>query len=269
MSNQTYAELYLDARANVVRKAPTGAVTPPALRLCYDGETPLLMTGTPQAPRFHDARTIIAGLLDAADEFELPLPAPVQDPLYGIPDAERNMLLEYAAGTDTDFLRNKYGEALCKSATDGARSRSTPIVNATNAGVLIAELRDTLARAAREREAAAQIAIALDKGVTVEAADADTPEPVQYGVVTKATPNEYARMARRAGARARVDTRIAWPFKNMQIGDRVVIDPKLAKRAQTAVHVYASRVGKRFTTEARGRGGALVVLRVEDRIEIA
>lgn len=265
MSNPTYAELHLDARANVVRKASLGAVTPPALRLCYDGDTPLFMTGTPQAPRFHDARTIIAGLLEGADDFELPLPAPVQDPLYGIPDAERAMLLEYAAGVDRDFLKNKYGAALCTAATEGATARNTPIVTAKNASPLVEEVRETLAREAREREAAAQVAVALDRGTAaIDVDNTPEPEPVQYGVITKATPQEYARMTRRAG-RVRTDARVVWPFKDMQIGDKVVINAQLAKRAQTAVHVYASRTGKRFTTESRGRGGDLVVCRAEDR----
>lgn len=265
MSNPTYAELTLDARANVVRKSSLGAVTPPALRLCYDGETPLFMTGTPQAPRFHEARAIIAGLLEGADEFELPLPAPVQDPLYGIPDAERSMLLEYAAGVDKDFLKNKYGAALCTAAAEGSATRRTPIMTAKHASPLIDDVRSTIAREAREREAAAQVAVALDKGTA--AIDVDStpePEPVQYGVITKASPQEYARMTRRAG-RARTDARVVWPFKDMQIGDRVTISPQLAKRAQTAVHVYAARTGKRFTTESRGRGGDLVVVRAEDR----
>jgi hypothetical protein len=179
--------------------------------------------------------------------------------------SERPMLLEFAAGLDITYLKNKYGANLCRSATDGAANRSTPIANASSAGPLILEVRETLARTARERDAAAQVAVALDKGMQIEAVRSEPEDPAQYGVITKASPQEYARMTRRASTSARTDARVSWPFKDMHIGDRVVIDPKLAKRAQTAVHVYAARVGKRFKTEARGRGGALVVMRTEDR----
>jgi len=262
----TYAELYLDARSNVVRRSSAGAELPPALRVCYTATmTPLLMTGTPSNPRFHDAKTIIAGLLTEADAFELPLPAPVQDPLYDAPMTERAMLLEFAAGLDITYLKNKYGPNLCRSATDGAANRETPIANASSIGPLILEVRDAMAREAREREASAQVAVALDSGMQIDAVRSEPEDPTQYGVITKASPQEYARMTRRAGTSARTDARVSWPFKDMHIGDRVVIDPKLAKRAQTAVHVYAARVGKRFKTEARGRGGALVVMRIEDR----
>lgn len=269
MLNPTYAELYLDSRANVVRKASTGAALPPGLRVCYADNKPLFMTGTLQAPRFHDARTIIADLLNAAADFELPLPAPVQDPLYDAPADTRAMLLEYAAGTDRDFLRNKYGAALCQTATEWATNNGTPIASASTAGALIQDVRDTVAREARERDAAAQIAYALDKGDTMLAVSDAPEDPATYGVITKASPQEYARMARRVGASTRVDTRVSWPFKDMHIGDRVVIDPKLAKRAQTAVHVYAARTGKQFSTASRGRGGALVVIRLEDRVTLS
>ena len=56
--------------------------------------------------------------------------------------------------------------------------------------------------------------------------------------------------------------RIAWPFKDMDCGDEVLIENhELTQRAQTYVHTYAAKTGRRFTTVSTDMG--LVVVRVK------
>lgn len=56
--------------------------------------------------------------------------------------------------------------------------------------------------------------------------------------------------------------RMAWPFKDMDCGDEVLIeDHALTQRAQTYVHTYAAKTGRRFTTVSTDMG--LVVVRVK------
>jgi hypothetical protein len=56
--------------------------------------------------------------------------------------------------------------------------------------------------------------------------------------------------------------RIAWPFKNMELGDEVLIeDHGVTHKAQAYVHTYAAKTGRRFTTVSTDMG--LVVVRVK------
>ncbi len=51
--------------------------------------------------------------------------------------------------------------------------------------------------------------------------------------------------------------RISWPWKDMGVGDAVVIPDSLKGKAQTSVHVYGRTCGKKFTTKSE-RNGLLV-----------
>ena len=57
--------------------------------------------------------------------------------------------------------------------------------------------------------------------------------------------------------------KIAWPFRFMQIGERVVIEAHLATKAQRAVHAYAHYTHRLFVTR-RLPDRTLVVIRLPD-----
>lgn len=54
-----------------------------------------------------------------------------------------------------------------------------------------------------------------------------------------------------------------WPFKDMEVGDLVDIEPKLAKKGQRYVHIYANRVGKKFRTKISSETKWLIVKRIK------
>jgi len=55
--------------------------------------------------------------------------------------------------------------------------------------------------------------------------------------------------------------RMKWPFKDMGVGDEVLIEtPEHVTAAQTYAHTYAAKTGRRFTTVSTDMG--LVVVRV-------
>jgi hypothetical protein len=83
---------------------------------------------------------------------------------------------------------------------------------------------------------------------------ADTTELI--GPVTRATPEEIAHMG------ARLPNGRKWPFSVMNVGDRVLIDPKLAKPAQGAMRTHAARSFARFASKRDPETGALLVIRL-------
>jgi hypothetical protein len=83
--------------------------------------------------------------------------------------------------------------------------------------------------------------------------------------VRQCAPAVYERIVRNTGGYTPTTTRIKWPFNTMRVGDEVTIDPKLSKRAQTAVHVYAARTGRTFKTTTNRITKALHVVRIEDK----
>lgn len=56
--------------------------------------------------------------------------------------------------------------------------------------------------------------------------------------------------------------RVAWPWKDMEVGDVVYIEPKLYDRAQRGVHVYGCTNGIKFRTKKQ-KDGSLAVWRIE------
>lgn len=55
--------------------------------------------------------------------------------------------------------------------------------------------------------------------------------------------------------------RISWPWKDMNVGDYVMIPSEVKGRAQVGVHVYGRTCGKVFTTKSEG--DQLKVTRIE------
>lgn len=51
--------------------------------------------------------------------------------------------------------------------------------------------------------------------------------------------------------------RISWPWKDMGVGDSVVIPGSFKGKAQTSAHVYGRTCGKKFSTKSV-RNGLLV-----------
>lgn len=269
---ESFGDLILDSRSKVVRPLTTDGSNAFGLRLCNYGGEYLFMTGDLKNPRFHHAADIIKGLLAGADSFDLPLPDeyPVPDFLldtYGnfTPEAI-DFILEYMAGADRDYLAIKYTKELARAVTLKLHSLGLAISNATSIDPIITEQHSAISREKRQME----LAVAAAGGVPTEIsavsqADLDSIGDVPYGVITKMPVKLYERMVRRAGSSITLGERMKWPFAQMQIGDVVKIDPKLAKRAQAAVHVYANRMNKRFTTTSHPTTKALTVVRIEDK----
>lgn len=76
------------------------------------------------------------------------------------------------------------------------------------------------------------------------------------GPITRATPEEIARMANP------LPNNRKWPFSVMKVGDRVLIDPKLAMQAQGAMRTHARRNFARFASQRDPETGALLVIRM-------
>ena len=269
---ESFGDLILDARSKVVRPLTLDGSNAFGLRLCNYGGEYLFMTGDLKHPRFHHAADIIKGLLTGADSFDLPLPDtyPVPDFLldtYGTftPEAV-DFILEYMAGADKEYLATTYTKELARSVTLKLHSLGLAISNATSIDSIITEQHAAIGREKRQMDLAYAAAGGVPTEISaVSQADLDKIAEVPYGVITKMPLKLYERLVRRAGGAITLGERMKWPFAQMSIGDLVTIDPKLAKRAQSAVHVYANRMNKRFTTTSHPTTKALTVVRIEDK----
>ena len=56
--------------------------------------------------------------------------------------------------------------------------------------------------------------------------------------------------------------RVSWPWKDMEVGDRVVIPLDFAGRAQTSCHVYGRGTDKKFKTKMQ-EDASLMVERIK------
>lgn len=268
-----FSSLMLDVRSGVVRSTALfeGANLP--LRVMWYDDRALLMTRPlpvgPAGPLFHDARAIVDGLLTGADDFQLPLPEPVLvrelilDDLT-FTETEIAFLTAYTGGQPQDYLRTTYGAAFSRETVEKASRIGIKIQSATGIGSFLADAQDAKARLTRELAAQAMLTEESDRPAPALIAPAQA-TPAVYGVITKASPAEFERAQRRAGGLQVSANRITWPFKTMEIGDQVRVDPKQRVKAQTAVHVYGARSGKRFTTETVLSDGSLRVVRIADK----
>jgi hypothetical protein len=269
---ETFGELFLDAKSKVVRPLTTDGSNAFGLRPCnFNGED-LFMTGTLKHPRFHNATAIIRGLLSGADSFDLPLPDEVPVPEFLTDNSERlamdgiDFALEYMAGADKTYLTTKYSRALAVAVTQTLRELGMVVGNPSSIEQTILTVRDALAREARQITMDLALRDNAPTSITaLEELENKQLDALPYGVISKVPARLYERLSRRAGGITRQGERMKWPFAQMQVGDQVKVDPKLAKRAQSAVHVYANRMGKRFSTYTQPATGALLVIRLEDR----
>jgi hypothetical protein len=268
MQTFSFTDLSLNANGLVYLTQPaTPAETPSyrALRLCTHNDQQLLAIGTPDSIQFYDAVAIIQGLHGSASEFDLPLPAPVDvRVLDQFDDAEQQFLREFMLGAETSYLKTLVPVGTAPLIAARATSLDLLIQNPSAIKLLEAEVRENSARAIRERILAEKMRDSTSDYVALTEQEDATREAV-LNVVTKCPPKLYDRIARNAGGYSPASMRAKWPFNTMNIGDQVTIDAKMAMRAQTAVHVYAARMGKRFTTETNRVTRTLHVVRIEDR----
>lgn len=55
--------------------------------------------------------------------------------------------------------------------------------------------------------------------------------------------------------------RVSWPWKDMDVGDQVVIPPQYSNRGQVGCHVYGRGTRKKFTTKMQS-DNSLIVTRI-------
>ena len=60
----------------------------------------------------------------------------------------------------------------------------------------------------------------------------------------------------------KMDERVSWPWRNMEVGDMTTIPDHLVERAQVGCHVYGKARGKKFKTRKQS-DGTLAVWRTE------
>ena len=245
----------------IVDKIPT----PRALRLCtYKGQN-LLAVGRPDDVYFYDATEIIQGLHKGAAEFDLPMPAPLKvDVLDHFTSEDQAFISGWVLGADNAYLKTLVSAGDPDRITAELRALDFVVNGAAAVRPLesalrekaAAEIRDRLA-VEKSRDILGDYTVPLDRELAARESS--------VGVVGRCPPAVYARISRDAGGYSPASMRTKWLFNTMQIGDDLTIDAKLAERAQTAVHVYAKRTGKRFKTTTNRVTRTLYIVRVEDR----
>jgi hypothetical protein len=260
MTTYSYSDLTL---------TPAGLVyqNDQALRLCiYAGQT-LLAVGTPEAVEFYDAAGIIRGLHGNASEFDLPLPEPVPvDAMQQLNDVDQRFMREFVLGAEQNYLKGTVPTGHPDLILDKAKSLGLVVQKASTVKLLEAEIREQTTAEMRARVLTDK-ANDLIRDYVAEPLPPSTLPDIPTGVVHKLDPAVYERILRNTGGYTPATTRVKWPFNTMQVGDCVYIDAKLAKRAQTAVHVYAARMGRTFKTTTHKVTKVLQVVRVEDKTE--
>jgi hypothetical protein len=261
MTDCTYADLSLNNAGMVYLRTQ-------ALRLCTFAGQSLLAVGNPDNAEFYDAHAIITGLHTNANLFDLPLPEPVPVLILDEFDAHAQQFLrEFAMGADIAYLKTLVPAGQPDLIIGRAASLGFVVQKASTVKALEAEIREKAAAEMRARVLESKSADLTRDYVALPDGQADRRETAPFGVVRPCPPAVYERILRNTGGYSQSANRIKWPFKTMRVGDEVTIDPKLARRAQTAVHVYATRVGWCFRTTTDRISKALHVVRVEDRPE--
>lgn len=261
----TFSNLSFDSGSGVVQ-LHTGDLGRPkvSLRVCTAAGRQMFLISETADPIFYDAEAIVRGIAEGASEFDLPLPAPLPFPavLNQFSDEELGLILDAANGVpQTAIAARMGGRAAFAEFVTRVQTLGFAISNPSAVGPI--ELRVNAEIAQRKREIAhtQRLNVAIDNGASTEINDPErgffvidrAPEALLKQLEAKGTPTYEAR------------TRMSWGFDKMQHGDRMTIPANLAKRGQTAVHVYAARVGKRFHTTTSRTTGNLTVIRVADR----
>lgn len=261
----SFANFSISAQHNTIMFTPFDDLPFTSLRLCTENGTHFFIAGTPEEPEFYAATPLMTGLLDAADTFDSPLPAQYPTPLaFSVMTPDEQLILVSAGlGVDMGTLAAQAGSSTALQVLmDKAKSMHLVIAKASNAGVLLDDLRASKVAAAlanrRNQDHAARVLDIVEQ----------PPAVVQDAPFMQIVPGGAALLERleRMHPSHRVQAeRTKWPFKDMQAGDTVRIPAILAKRAQTAVHVYGARVGRRFTSSSERGTGILTIVRLSDK----
>lgn len=236
-----------------------------SLRVCTVSGQRMFVLGTADEPIFYDAEDIVRGLVDGGNEFDLPLPAPLPFPavLKQFSDEEVGLILDTALGVPRVALAARSGgvKALDEFLLN-VKTLGFAVSSPSSVGLIESKVRAEREQRKREIAHTQRLNAAADMGQSVEQIN----EPEKGFFVIDRAPEALLRQLEAKGTPAyEAKTRMSWGFDKMQIGDRMTIPANLAKRGQTAVHVYAARVGKRFHTTTSRTTGNLTVVRIADR----
>ena len=262
----TFANFSFEPSSGVVQ-FHTGDLGRPrvSLRVCISAGNPVFVIGTADDPVFYDAESIVRGLVMGEDAFDTALPPPLPKPLalHNLSADDERLILDAALGMPRSALAVRKGgaekldEFLLQVQTAGFGVGSASSIKPVEIKV-----REDVAREARELNINRKLLDAADSGVTLEINDPKS----GFFVIDRAPDTLLRQLAARKAPNYEERTRMSWGFDQMQIGDRMTVPANLAKRGQTAVHVYASRVKKRFHTVTNRGTGNLTVIRLEDRV---
>lgn len=234
-----------------------------SLRLAVYAGQPLLALGTLDAVEFFDAEAIIRAMHGNANLFDLPLPEPV--PVLILDEfnaAEQTLIRGFLLGQKEQDIETP----ATKNQTAMIFARATSLGLVLRGAKFVQELEEDIRAKAKgelQNRLLAEKAADLGQGFLVKPADESV--PVQLGVVRRCDPATYERIVRGTGGYKPAAARIRWPFNTMRIGDEIFIDAKLARKAQTAAHVYAARANWTFRTSLNRVTGVLQIIRTEDR----
>lgn len=261
----SFSNLSFDSGSGVVQLY-TGDLGRPkfSLRLCTAAGQHMFLISDTDDPIFYDAEAIVRGLAEGASEFDLPLPAPLPFPavLNQFSDEELGLILDAVNGVPQTALAARVGGrvALAEFLTR-VQTLGFAVSNPSAVGPIEVRVNAEIAQRKRDLAHTQRLNTAADNGETAVINDPErgffvidrAPEALLKQLAAKGTPAYEER------------TRMSWGFDKMQQGDRMTIPANLAKRGQTAVHVYAARVGKRFHTQTSRTTGNLTVIRIADR----
>lgn len=273
LTSYTFASFSFEPSTGVVqldvREGPLRS-----LRVCMADGAALFIVGSLEQPQFYKAHDIVRGLLLGADLMDGLLPPEVSTPraIAELPVADGDLLICAAMGESRAGLIARAGS---KDKLDAV------IAQAASLGFIVSN-----ARAVASVEVEVRAAMRDAAGESSSPRILGEPSETTFTPIAEVLPSSVAnapflvpvpggaelleRAERRARGTSSGDSsadRVKWPFKDMEIGDVVRIPSTLAKRAQTAVHVYAARVGKRFSSTTDRADGSLRVLRMHDRVK--
>ena len=236
-----------------------------SLRVCISAGNPVFVIGTADDPVFYDAESIVRGLVMGEDAFDTALPPPLPKPLalHNLSADDERLILDAALGMPRSVITARVGGKVELDLILGrVQTAGFGISNATSIKPIEDKVREAGAREERELNMNRKLRDAADSGVTLEINDPKS----GFFVIDRAPDTLLRQLAARKTPNYEERTRMSWGFDQMQIGDRMTVPANLAKRGQTAVHVYASRVKKRFHTVTNRGTGNLTVIRLADRV---
>lgn len=256
MTNFDYSVLSLGQRGHV-------RLHDRALRLATFAGQHLLAIGTPAAVEFFDAETIIRGLHGNANTFDQALPTPVPVLILDEFDTDEQTLIRvFLLGGKPQDMETQAGKQHAALVFARAKSLGLGLEGADWVRLLEETVRAN-AKLELQNRLLADKASDLSQGFMVQPADES--KTIELGVVRRCDPATYERIVNGTGGYKPAAARIRWPFNTMRVGDEIFIDAKLARKAQTAAHVYAARANWTFRTSLNRVTGVLQIIRTENR----